>query len=189
MRRILAYLRARSGHDFSKYKRSTVARRLTRRMHLARRNNLEDYYQFLRSTADEVQRLFGDLLISVTTFFRDPDAFRALAEEIVPRLFKDKDSDDSLRVWIPGCATGEEAYSVVMLLLEEASRREIRPDIQIFASDLDGGALAAARDARYPAAIEADVSEKGFARLPSRGPLYRVRGGSRSGAFRNSQPA
>jgi two-component system, chemotaxis family, CheB/CheR fusion protein len=176
VRRILAYLRARSGHDFSKYKRSTVVRRLTRRMHLARRNNLEDYYQFLRDTADEVQRLFGDLLISVTTFFRDPDAFRALAEEIVPRLFKDKDSDDSLRVWIPGCATGEEAYSVVILLLEEASRREIRPDIQIFASDLDGGALAAARDARYPAAIEADVSEERLRRFFHReGHYYRVR--------------
>ncbi len=176
VRRILAYLRARSGHDFSKYKRATVVRRLTRRMHLARRENLEEYHQYLRETAEEVQRLFGDLLISVTTFFRDPDAFRTLADEIVPRLFKDKDFDNSVRVWVPGCATGEEAYSIVMLLLEEASRRDIRPEIQVFASDLDGASLAAARDGHYPAAIETDVSEERLRRFFNReGQYYRIR--------------
>ena len=82
---------------------------------------------FLRETPDEAQLLFGDLLISVTTFFRDPDAFRVLGEEVVPRLFSGKDYDNSVRVWVPGCATGEEAYSIVMLLLEEASRHEIPP--------------------------------------------------------------
>jgi len=176
VRRILAYLRTRSGHDFSKYKRSTVVRRLTRRMHIARRENLEEYHQYLRATADEVQRLFGDLLISVTTFFRDPDTFQVLADEIIPRLFKNKDSDDCVRVWVPGCATGEEAYSIVMLLLEEAGRRDLRPDIQVFASDLDGAALAMAREGRYPAVIETDVSEERLKRFFHReGQHFRVR--------------
>jgi len=95
----------------------------------------------------------------VTSFFRDPDAFAVLAAEIIPRLFERRHLTDALRVWVPGCATGEEAYTIAILLLEEAARRELRPDIQIFASDLDSGALAMGREGRYPAAISADVSE------------------------------
>lgn len=176
IRRILAHLRTRSGHDFSKYKRATVARRLMRRMHLTRCENLEGYYQYFRDTAEEAERLFSDLLISVTTFFRDPEAFRALRDEVVPRLFKNKNSGDTVRVWVPGCATGEEAYSVLMILLEEAARCEIRPEIQLFASDLDRVALAAAREGYYPAAIEADVSEERLRRFFNHeGEYYRVR--------------
>jgi two-component system CheB/CheR fusion protein len=160
VRRILSYLRSRTGHDFSKYKTSTVMRRLARRMQLTRKGKLEDYLFFLRENVEEVQALFADLLISVTSFFRDPKAYAALADRVIPALLENKGAGDFVRVWVPGCATGEEAYSICMLLLEEAARQDSRPEIQIFASDLDASALAVAREGRYPASIEADVSEE-----------------------------
>ncbi|HEX8952067.1 MAG TPA: CheR family methyltransferase, partial [Polyangia bacterium] len=158
LRRILAQLRVRTGHDFSSYKRSTVLRRIQRRAQVARKERIADYYDYLRDHSDEAQALFADLLISVTSFFRDPAAYDALAREVIPQLFDRRETAEQIRVWVPGCATGEEAYSVGMLLLEEASKRELRPDIQVFGSDLDAGALAVARDGRYPTSIEADVS-------------------------------
>jgi two-component system CheB/CheR fusion protein len=124
-------------------------------MQVSRTENLEDYYNLLRDNVDEAQALLGDLLISVTTFFRDRDAFEALAVQVIPHLFTDKQASDKIRAWVPGCATGEEAYSIAMLLLEEASRHETRATIQVFGSDLDVRALAIAREGRYPAAIEA----------------------------------
>jgi two-component system, chemotaxis family, CheB/CheR fusion protein len=176
LRRVLGYLRARTGHDFSKYKHSTVQRRVTRRMQLSRKETLEEYYIFLRENVEEVQGLFADLLISVTTFFRDGDAFQLLADRVIPRLFEDKEAGDFVRVWIPGCATGEEAYSICMLLLEEAARYENPPEIQIFASDLDSAALAIAREGRYPTSIEADVSEERLRRFFVReGQYFRIR--------------
>ncbi len=118
VRRILAHVRARTGHDFSQYKKSTVLRRIARRTQVTRREQLADYLAFLRDNVEEVQALFGDLLISVTTFFRDPKAFAALAKHAIPPLFEGKEPSDSVRVWVPGCATGEEAYAIAMLLLE-----------------------------------------------------------------------
>lgn len=168
IRRVLAHVKVRTGHDFSKYKRSTVLRRIQRRAQVARRDGLDDYYNFLRDNADEAPALFADLLISVTAFFRDPEAFDALAAQVIPRLFDGKEAADQVRVWVPGCATGEEAYSIGMLLLEEASRREVRPEIQVFGSDLDGNGLAVARDGRYPLSIEGDVSEERLRRFFSR---------------------
>src|SRR5262249_21193060 len=120
IRRILAYLRNKTGQDFSKYKRSTVMRRVSRRMQVVQTEDLEQYLIFLRENVEEVQALFNDLLISVTSFFRDPEAFRALASEVMPRLFERENHEESLRVWVPGCATGEEAYTITILLLEEA---------------------------------------------------------------------
>jgi two-component system CheB/CheR fusion protein len=168
MQRILSHLRVRSGHDFSNYKKSTVRRRIARRMQVQQSATMADYLVNLRENPQEVQALFADLLISVTTFFRDMHAFERLAALVIPRLFEDKGAADAIRVWIPGCATGEEAYSIAILLLEEASRHEIRPQIQAFASDLDDGALAVARDGRYPAAIEADMSEERLRRFFAR---------------------
>jgi two-component system CheB/CheR fusion protein len=159
IRRILAQVRVGTGHDFSKYKRSTVLRRIQRRAQVARKERLADYFAFLRDDPEEARALFADLLISVTSFFRDPDAFEALATKVIPKLFDGKGADDQIRVWVPGCATGEEAYTLGMLLLEEASRREAPPELQVFGSDLDPNALTTAREGRYPAAIEADVSE------------------------------
>jgi len=176
LRHILSYVRARTGHDFTNYKRSTILRRLIRRMQVARRETLEDYAKFLRETSDEAQALLGDLLISVTTFFRDPKAFDTLAKLVIPELFKAKLPDDAIRVWVPGCATGEEAYSLTMLLLEEAARHDIRPEIQVFGSDMDARALATARDGRYPAAIEADVGEARLRRFFNREEaFYRIK--------------
>ncbi|MBV8651593.1 MAG: chemotaxis protein, partial [Alphaproteobacteria bacterium] len=176
LRRILAHVRVRTGHDFSKYKRATVLRRIARRMQVTRTDDPSGYYDYLRDNADEAQALLGDLLISVTTFFRDPETFEALRSLVLPRLFDGKQPDESIRVWVPGCATGEEAYTISILLLEEASRHDIRPAIQVFGSDLDTRALAIAREGRFPAAISADVSEERLRRYFVReGDQYRVR--------------
>ena len=168
MQSILSHLRVRSGHDFSNYKKSTVRRRIARRMQVQRASTMAKYLTILRDNAQEAQALFADLLISVTTFFRDATAFEKLAMLVIPRLFEDKGAADTIRVWAPGCATGEEAYSIAMLLIEEASRHEIRCQLQVFASDLDDGALALARDGRYPIAIEADMTEERLLRFFTR---------------------
>jgi two-component system CheB/CheR fusion protein len=175
LQRILSQLRARTGHDFSSYKKSTIRRRILRRMQVQRAATVSDYLAILRDSAPEAQALFADLLISVTTFFRDAAAFERLRALVVPKLFEDKGAADPIRVWVPGCATGEEAYSIAIMLLEEAGRREIRPEIQIFASDLDDAALAFGRDGRYPLAIETDVSEERLRRYFAReSDQYRV---------------
>lgn len=151
-------MRARTGRDFSRYKSSTMARRVARRMQLNRLEELGDYLELLRSRPEEVRALADDLLITVTNFFRDVEVFEALGRDVVPRLFEGKNSEDRLRVWSVGCATGEEAYSLAILLLEEAARRESPPQLQVFASDLHEGSLEKARDGFYPGDIETDVS-------------------------------
>jgi two-component system, chemotaxis family, CheB/CheR fusion protein len=174
--RIISELRSHTGRDFSKYKRSTVLRRIARRMQVARANDLKEYHGVLRENAGEAQALLGDLLISVTTFFRDREAFQALAKHVLPEIFKRSADGETIRVWVPGCATGEEAYSLAILLLEESARQEKRSRIQVFGSDLDAPALAAARDGRFPVAIAADVSEDRLRRFFAReGDHYRVR--------------
>ncbi|HWE06011.1 MAG TPA: chemotaxis protein CheB, partial [Rhizomicrobium sp.] len=176
LRRILSHLRVRTGHDFSHYKRSTVVRRIVRRTQVARRDTLEQYFAYLRENPDEAQLLLTDLLISVTTFFRDARSFEKLAKLVIPRLFDAKDATIPIRIWVVGCATGEEAYSIGMLMLEEAARHDLRPDIQIFATDLDTRALAIAREGRYPATIETDVSEDRLRRFFQRdGDHFRVK--------------
>lgn len=174
--RILAHVRSRKGQDFSKYKRPTVMRRLGRRMQVTQAETLASYLAFLKDNPPEVDALFNDLLISVTSFFRDPDAFTALTLKVITKLVVPGPAEQTIRVWVPGCATGEEAYSIAILLLEEAARREARPTIQVFASDLDVGALAVAREGRYPSAIAADVSEERLARFfTPEGDRYRIR--------------
>ncbi|HUI20554.1 MAG TPA: chemotaxis protein CheB [Methylocella sp.] len=176
VRRILAHVRLRTGHDFSEYKRSTILRRIVRRMQVTRSPELGRYYDFLRDNADEAQALLGDLLVSVTAFFRDSETFDTLKREVIPHIFEARDPGEAIRVWVAGCATGEEAYSFAILLLEEAARHEIRPSIQLFGSDLDGRALTVAREGRYPKTIEADVSEERLRRFFSpEGDHYRVR--------------
>ena len=137
VRQILGLLRAKTGQDFSDYKRATVMRRIARRLHVTKTDTLEQYLAYLRDHGDEAQALFDDLLISVTSFFRDPDAFEALAGQVIPALFDARAGGSPVRVWVAGCATGEEAYSIAILLLEEATRRGVPPDIQLFATDLD----------------------------------------------------
>lgn len=176
LRRILAHLRVRTGHDFSLYKRATILRRIARRAQVSRKDSLAEYCALLRENADEAQALFADFLISVTTFFRDPHAFHVLEQEVIPRLFDGKEAAGSVRIWVPGCATGEETYSIGILLLEEAARRDWRPEIQVFGSDLDADALAVAREGLYPMTIEADLTEDRLHRFFQReGDNYRVR--------------
>lgn len=159
LRDVLAFLNARAGHDFSYYKRATILRRLGRRMQINGTPTLGAYHSFLRIHPGETGALLQDLLISVTNFFRDKQAFAAL-EEIIPELFKGKSSSDQVRIWVPACATGEEAYSLAILLHEHAAKLRNPPHIQIFASDLDQEAINVAREGRYPLTIAADVSEE-----------------------------
>ena len=179
LRRIVAFLRNRTGHDFSSYKRATVMRRVKRRMQVARVDSLPAYAAFLQATPGEARELFSDLLISVTMFFRDPAAFRALEKLAIRPILEDRQdsqTDKGVRVWVAGCATGEEAYSLAILLLEGLGRHKLHVPIQIFATDLDEGALAIAREGRYPRTIEADVSEERLARFfVNEGTHYRVR--------------
>jgi two-component system CheB/CheR fusion protein len=157
LRQVYALVRARVGHDFSRYKERTFLRRVQRRMQVLQLSRLDDYVKHLRQDSNEAALLFRDLLIGVTNFFRDREAFAAM-EKFVPRLFEGKDADDTVRVWVPGCATGEEAYSVAILLREYADRLSGgAPKIQVFASDIDEKALAIARNARYPALLLRDI--------------------------------
>jgi two-component system, chemotaxis family, CheB/CheR fusion protein len=176
LRQILAFLRARTGHDFSSYKRATVMRRVKRRMQVTRKDTPAAYAAYLQENPEEAQELLGDLLISVTAFFRDPAAFEALATEALTPLLRDVGSEGQLRIWSVGCATGEEAYSLAMVLLEEAERLQVMPQIQVFASDLDDGALATAREGLYPKSIAADVSDERLRRFfIDDGSHYRIR--------------
>ena len=151
-------LRARTGHDFSEYRERTFQRRVQRRMQVLHAANLDEYLARLRAQPEEVSALFRDLLIGVTDFFRDPAAFRALETEIVPKIVEGKGSDDEVRVWVAGCATGEEAYSIAILLREQMDGRLDVPRVQIFASDIDEPALTVARTGRYPASVLKEVS-------------------------------
>jgi two-component system CheB/CheR fusion protein len=136
---------------------------------------LNDYYDIIHGNQNEVDALLSDLLISVTTFFRDSAAFDSFAK-LLPEVFSGKGNGQPIRVWVAGCASGEEAYSIAILLLEEAARQQIRPQFQVFGTDLDVRALVAAREGRYPAAIEADVGEARLRRFFTReGDYYRVR--------------
>ena len=158
LREVLAFLRTRSGHDFSYYKRATILRRIARRMQVNGTDDMPAYLAFLRTHAGESGALLQDLLISVTNFFRDRDAFD-IVEANIARLFEGKGPGDAVRVWVTACATGEEAYSVAMLLQEYAGMLDQPPQLQVFATDLDENAIRTARAGIFPAAITADVSE------------------------------
>lgn len=157
---IAAILRARTGHDFSGYKHNTIQRRIQRRMQVLQIDDPADFHERLRQEPQQVDFLFQDLLIGVTSFFRDPEAFEALEHSVVPKLFENRKPDESVRVWVPGCATGEEAYSIAMLLREHSPKGAAAPKLQVFATDIDERALEVARAGRYPAAIAQDVSPK-----------------------------
>ena len=175
VQRVLSILKTRTGHDFAHYKRSTVLRRLSRRLHVVGVDTLDDYLAFLRRRPGEADELLDDLLISVTNFFRDREAFTVLETTVVPRLFEGKGAQDEVRVWVAGCATGEEAYSVAMLLAEFASGLAEAPQVQVFATDLSERAVRTARVGVYPESVEADVDPVRLRRFFRRTPAgYRV---------------
>ncbi|MER8488281.1 PAS domain-containing protein [Mesorhizobium australicum] len=155
---IYGILRSHSGHDFSGYKTKTFLRRIKRRMQIAQIQSISAYIDWLKKDPREVMNLFRDLLINVTNFFRDPDAFELLERKIIPRLFEGKTATDTVRVWVPGCATGEEVFSIGILLREHMETLSAVPRVQIFATDIDEPALAVARAARYPEALMQGLS-------------------------------
>jgi two-component system CheB/CheR fusion protein len=147
---ICGILRAQLGHDFSDYRKQTFMRRVGRRMQVLNISSVEDYVRKLSNSPDEANMLFRDLLIRVTRFFRDEETFQTLETKVVPLLFAGKHADSTVRVWVPGCATGEEAYSLAILLCEFMDRMKGAPKVQIFATDIDEAAITAARLGRYP---------------------------------------
>jgi two-component system CheB/CheR fusion protein len=170
MNRILTQLRKITGHDFTHYKKSTIHRRIERRMVLHNINDIDVYTRFLKENTAEVHALFKELLINVTSFFRDADAFSVLQKDILPKLFMDKRPDDRIfRVWVTGCSTGEESYSIAILLYElicETHHWEFK--IQFYSTDLDDEAITIARAGLYSDAISQDVSPERLRRFFSK---------------------
>lgn len=158
LKKIFVLLRAQTGHDFSQYKQNTINRRIERRMAVHQIEQVDDYILYMRKTPFEVEELFRDLLIGVTNFFRDPEAFKALEDEGIVRLLSNKPAGSTVRVWVPGCSTGEEAYSIAILLQERMDALKTSLKLTVFATDIDSRAIEHARAGIYPASIAADIS-------------------------------
>ena len=165
LRKIFVVLRTQTGHDFSQYKLSTIHRRIERRMSVHQISKIDDYVRYLQQTPDEAEALFRDLLIGVTNFFRDPEAFAALEAQVIPMLFAGKPTlGGVVRIWVAGCSTGEEAYSIAILLQEFMEAVKQSYTVQVFATDIDSRAIAFARAGLYPLGIAADITPLRLAR-------------------------
>jgi two-component system CheB/CheR fusion protein len=173
---VLRLVRQHAGMDFSGYKRTTVLRRIERRMALRRAGAMGEYADVIRNDPDEARALAQDILIHVTGFFRDPEAFTALKEQVFRELVQRKADGDAIRIWVPGCSTGEEAYTITICLLESLERREKSLPIKVFGSDLSERAIDTARLGHYTEAALADVSPERLSRF-----FERVEGGYRVG--------
>ena len=160
IQKIFSLIRSATGHDLSHYKQTTIRRRIERRMAINQINKISDFVKYLQQTPLEVDILFKDMLIGVTNFFRDPEAFKILKEQVLPGLLKNKDPDSLIRIWSVGCSTGEEAYSLAILFSEVLNMVKKHFNIQIFASDIDVQAIDYARLGSYPDSIAADVSQE-----------------------------
>ncbi|WP_243358182.1 chemotaxis protein CheB [Fundidesulfovibrio terrae] len=174
--RIFQLVRLKTGHDFSQYKFSTILRRIERRMVLHHIGSLEEYVGFLVQQAGEVQTLFEEFLIGVTGFFRDPEAFEVLARQVVPRILAGKTEANPVRIWVPGCSTGEEAYSLAIIMAEALQRAAKPVRVQIFCTDIDSKALEGARKGIFPGSITESVSPERLKRFfePEGTKSYRV---------------
>jgi len=182
LKKIFVLLRAQTGHDFSQYKPSTMYRRMERRMAVHQIDSLQAYVQYLQQTPAEVLALFQDVLIGVTNFFRDPFAFESLERQVLPALFAGKPVGGTVRVWCTGCSTGEEAYSIAILLVERMEALKQNYTLQVFATDIDSRAIATARVGLYPLSCAADISPERLARfftLEPGGKGYRIHKGIR----------
>ncbi len=158
LQKICILLRTHTNHDFSLYKKNTIIRRVERRMHVHQIDNIDDYQTYLTRSEREIHVLFKDLLIGVTNFFRDPEAFAVLKEKYVPELLADKPEGAMVRIWVAGCSTGEEAYSMAILLQECMEKMNRHFNVQIFATDIDPDAINTARSGLYPLSISADLT-------------------------------
>ena len=160
----LSLLRNHTGVDFSLYKSSTIQRRVTRRMVINKQNTLEDYAQFLEGNAKELDGLCSDVLISVTSFFRNPEAFEILQREVLPELLR-QPGDNPIRVWVPGCSTGQEAYSIAIAFMESSEKSPRGRNLQVFATDLNEKLLEKARFGLYPKSLSDDISPERLRRF------------------------
>jgi len=158
LRKIFLLLRQHSGNDFTYYKQSTILRRIKRRILLHKLERLEDYVRYLQGSPAEVEALFRDLLINVTSFFRDPEIFDELKNTVFPTILKERPTELPIRIWVPGCSTGEEVYSIAMSLFESLGDMAANTPIQFFATDLDEQAVDKARSGVYPSTIAEAVS-------------------------------
>src|SRR4051794_14266430 len=157
---IFKIIKTNTGHDFSAYKLNTIMRRIERRMTSQASGSIEDYIAFMEKTPQEAQALCGEILIGVTSFFRDRDAFEMIRNSVIPRLFNGRDPEDPIRIWHACCATGEEVYSMAMLIREYLSDHQLDLRVQFFATDIDESAIARARTGLYTDSILEDVSEE-----------------------------
>lgn len=172
---IFALLKTRVGHNFSVYKRNTILRRISRRMDVNHIDSHEEYVRYLRQTPDEVQALFRDLLIGVTRFFRDPESFEVLKTEWLPGLFETMREGATFRAWIPGCSTGEEVYSLAIILRESLETIDKNINLQLFGTDIDHDAIDKAREGLFPDSIAADVGPGRLQRFFAReGNFFRI---------------
>ena len=167
---ICAILLQQLDHDFSGYKEKTFVRRVQRRMQVTRLRNIQAYVARLKNDREEVMMLFRDLLIGVTSFFRDAEIFEALERQVIPRLFENTANDGAVRVWIPGCSTGEEAYSIAILLREYSDQLKNPPPMQVFATDIDDAGIATARAGRYPSTLLRGLAAERLTRFFVAGP-------------------
>jgi two-component system CheB/CheR fusion protein len=176
IQKILMLIRVSTKHDFTHYKPATIRRRIERRMALHKIHHIADYYRFLQENPAEVHTLFKDLVICVTSFFRDQDAFNTLETKVIPNIIDNRSSGDTIRIWVPGCGTGEEALSLAILLEEAMHRKSKYLHAQIFATDIDPDAIARARQGEYPESIAADVTSERLKRFfVKRDNFFRVR--------------
>ena len=174
LQRIFAAVRKASGVDFTRYKPSTIRRRIARRLSLQKFDDLHTYADYVDTHPEEAKTLFDDLLIHVTSFFRDPEAYEALKTRVLPKYMETFAPDVPFRVWVPGCSSGEEAYSIAMVFFELVDKANIRPPLQLFASDVSEDSLQQARAAVYPESIAKDVSKERLRRF-----FQKVEGGYR----------
>ncbi len=176
LNKIFALLRTQVGHDFSGYKTNTIVRRLNRRMALNQIDSQETYVRYLRENPSEGQALFRELLIGVTSFFRDAKSFEVLKNKILPGLLEQLEEGDTFRAWVPGCSTGEEAYSLAMVLQECLEAGSKRVNVQLFGTDIDPIAIDRAREGLFPESISADLSQERLKRFLSKeGNFFRIR--------------
>jgi two-component system, chemotaxis family, CheB/CheR fusion protein len=177
--KIFFLLRSHTGHDFSQYKRNTIRRRVERRMAVHQIGRLEEYVRYLKLTPGEVESLFRDFLIGVTNFFRDSEVFESLQQSVIPKLLEGRPAGSAIRVWVPGCSTGEEAYSLAILFRERMNEMQADFKVHIFATDIDREAIDHARGGVYPSSIIADVSPERLAHYFEQehpdGSTYRIR--------------
>lgn len=176
MQKIFLLLRNRTGHDFSDYKANTIRRRIERRMNVHQLEKPKQYVRYLQENPHEIDTLFKELLISVTSFFRDPESWEALAAGPLPELLKSRPDNYTLRAWVPGCATGEEVFSLAIVFRECMDRIDRHFDVQVFGTDLDSAAVDAARLGQFPSGIGVDVSPKRLERyFTHEDSIYRIR--------------